>query len=195
MQDISALDFIQRSQLIGIITADQHMAAVIITDFWGKVRYRYGVETGQRHRPFDCIAKFADIAGPVIAEQPFGGSIGDAVYIFAGALCGLPKEILGQKQSVGSPGTQRWNIELNNIQTVIQVLSETALIDFPFQVAVRGGDDAYIEALFAFAAYGTDGSFFQGPQELGLQNEGDIGDFNRQGRPASRNAGENRGAQ
>ena len=80
--------------------------------------------------------------------------------------------------------TQGRDQDRNRGKSVVQVLSERALIRFMGQIAVRGGDDAHVHLDRGGAADPLELLLLQHAQQLGLQVEPHFGDFVEQQRAA-----------
>src|SRR6266487_4007034 len=80
--------------------------------------------------------------------------------------------------------TQRWDIHRENINTVVKIVSETAITNHGTQIAVCGSHHANVNGDFVSAADSSDLSFLQGAQELSLHCHIKLGDFiEKQGSP------------
>src|SRR5262249_22057202 len=92
--------------------------------------------------PLDRVAQLADVAGPRIGLQPFPGILRDPCHGAAHALAQLVEEGFGERQDVLSPLAERRNVDLEDVQAVVEVLTELPTADRRHEVAVGGGEDS-----------------------------------------------------
>ena len=64
----------------------------------------------------------------------------------------LGQEMPRQKQDIARPGSQRRNLQLHDVEAVVEVLAEPALLDLALELAIRGRDDPDIDRRYAVAA-------------------------------------------
>jgi hypothetical protein len=69
------------------------------------------------------------------------------------------------------------DVEMDDIESPVEVFAEAALIDLLFEIAVGGGDDAQVDFAFAVLADATNGSFLQNAQQFGLKGERHLADL------------------
>src|SRR5882762_7858275 len=79
--------------------------------------------------------------------------------------------------NVGSPVAQRGKMYGDDVQAEIKVLAEGAVAISGFQVAIGGGDDAYVDCDVRIAAYWPNFLLLQDAQELGLHFERQLANF------------------
>ena len=79
-----------------------------------------------------------------------------------------------QQKDVIPPQAQWWNIDLDDIEPKIQILTKLFLCYFRFKVAVRRSQDANIKFNFFISSQRPNTSFLQRTQQLGLQVERDL---------------------
>ena len=80
------------------------------------------------HGAFDHVFELAHVAGPVVGEQHF-------LRPLLPALDGLPrargdafKKMVGQRQNVLLAATQGWQVELDDVQAIVEIFTEPALV-------------------------------------------------------------------
>src|SRR5690349_18925230 len=94
---------------------------------------------------FDSIFKFPDIAGPVIGDEPAHGIVRNGSRSTVGV--GEFFEERGNEQlDVTFSFAKRRKLDLHDIQPEEKILPEGAVTDGGFEVAVRGGNDADVDA-------------------------------------------------
>ncbi len=92
-------------------------------------------------------------------------------------LAQLPEKMLNQLGDVLPVLTQWRHGDRNHVQPVIQILAKSLLLDEPFEVLVRRGDDADVDA-HRFARTDAFKDFFlQHAQEFHLHIERNVADF------------------
>ena len=79
---------------------------------------------------------------------------------------------------------QRRQLDPDDVEAVVQVGPELALLDQPAQAAVGGGDEADVHRHRAGAAHGHDLPLLEQAQQLGLEVQGDLADLVQQQRAA-----------
>src|SRR5262245_24823391 len=99
----------------------------------------------ERGGAFDLVAQLTDVAGPVVAYESF-----ERCWIDAGNAPTVPlasggHEALGKQWDVLAPGAQRWELDWERDEPVVQVLTKTALGDLGCEVPVGCGDDAHVD--------------------------------------------------
>ena len=92
----------------------------------------------------DEVLKLADVAGPVVLLQGFeerGFEFGRRADVLLG---GLRCEVRGEDGDVFAPLAQRRQVQRHDVETIEEVLTEAPVLDLMFEVAVRGGDQPYV---------------------------------------------------
>ena len=79
------------------------------------------------------------------------------------------QEALGQERNVLATLTQGRHTDVDDVDAVVEVLTELAAFYHLEQIAMRGGDDAYIRAARRRIADRDEGPLLEDPQELDLQ--------------------------
>ena len=116
------------------------------------------------------MLQFPDVAGPVIVCE----------LLQRLRMQGKPRppvkvriffqEIIDKQGDILPPAPQGRNLDLYRVDAVEQVLAEKRLRDHLRQVAVRGGNQAYVDRNLPVASKAGDLAVLQGCQELGLQS-------------------------
>ena len=73
--------------------------------------------------------------------------------------------------------TERWQIDLNDAQSVVEIFAKGAVVDHLTKVAVRRGDHPDVDRDHACAADALHLARFEHAQELGLKAEGELADL------------------
>src|SRR5690242_13318636 len=92
----------------------------------------------------DEIAQFADVAGPGIADEDFHGGVAELARLLAVFGAEFCEEVARKSGNVLLAIAQRRNKKGNDVQTVKEVLAESAASDFLLEIFVGGGDDARV---------------------------------------------------
>src|SRR5579883_889609 len=131
--------------------------------------------------PRDAVLQFAHVAGPVVLEQRLHGGAGHLHRASGGAAL---QEPVRQHGDVGAALAQGGHVQGHDVEPEIEVLAEGAGAVFLLQVAVGGGDDAYVDLDALVAADGADLFFLQDAQQLGLHLERQLPDLVEEQGPA-----------
>src|SRR5579862_1430637 len=79
---------------------------------------------------------------------------------------------------------QRWQVNLEHVQPVVQILAKSSGFDGGEQVAVGGGNHAHVGAARGRVADALVFAFLNKAQQLWLHGERQVGDFVEKKRPA-----------
>jgi len=85
--------------------------------------------------------------------------------------------VIGQRQDIFLATAQGRQVDLNHVEAVIEILAEAAFAELAFEIAVGGGDDAYVDAFGPIHAERSHFAILQNAQKLGLQGQGKLGDL------------------
>src|ERR1039457_2127946 len=85
--------------------------------------------------------------------------------------------MIDQQRDVFFALPERRHVDWENIQTVIEVFTEPAVLDLFLQIPVGGRDDPYIGFYGTWAAQSFKLAVLNDPQQLGLQFQRQISDF------------------
>src|SRR5262249_10612260 len=119
----------------------------------------------QDHRALDGILELANVAWPRIAHQARHRLIVHAGHQLPDSASMLLHEMRGEQWNVVGPITQRRHLDRDDVETVIQILLKEAGVDHLHEVAIRCGDDTYIDAFRALRAKRFDFAFLKHPQQ------------------------------
>ena len=61
------------------------------------------------------------------------------------SFCKSPREVLCQERDILGSLPQRWKLERNDVEAVVEVLSKCLLFNALFQITVSGGNDTDVE--------------------------------------------------
>jgi hypothetical protein len=82
-----------------------------------------------------------------------------------------------QQRNILAALAQWRDAQADHIQTVIEILAKTALLDHGGQLAVGGSEDADVDGNTVRRTHGPDLLLLQSAQQLRLQVEGQFSDF------------------
>ncbi len=124
---------------------------------------------GEDHRALDRVLKFADVAGPWIrgeGDEGGFGEAGDLQAVFAGAAA---EEGFGEDDDVFGAFSERWYLDGEYVEAVVEVGAEVAFFHELHEVAIGGGEEADVDLDGLGAADALEFAFLKNAQELGLK--------------------------
>src|SRR5690606_20805372 len=137
-------------------------------------------------RPLEHVLELADVAGPRVGLEGGEGVVGDAGDRLLQALVELLDDVLDEQRDVAGPLAQRWDLQRDDVQAVVQVLAEVPALDLLLEIAVRRRDqpDVYLERLDATDPLEL--ALLDRAQELDLHLDRDLADLVEEQRAAVR---------
>src|SRR5580704_108749 len=126
---------------------------------------------------FDHIAELADVAGPGMRAEP-----PEAVGIDPGKLLAefpleMGDEMVGQPRDVLATLAERRDVNRQHVQSIEEIGAQATIRDVALEVAIRGRDEANVDANRARCADAFDLLFLQRAQELHLTLERQLADL------------------
>ena len=125
-------------------------------------------------QPFDDVAQFPDVAGPVVCLHGGDGILADAPD-------GLPRrfrdpfhEEAGEQRDVIAPVTQRRHLNGHHVEPVVQVFAEVAVAHLQGKIAGGGGDDAHVHLDLGAAPDPLEDLFLKDTDDLALGLHGHV---------------------
>src|SRR5690625_7427674 len=94
------------------------------------------------HRPFDHIPQLSHISWPGVRLEAASCTVPDPFDIHLVFFTELPDEMLGQERDIIGPLPERRDLELEDIESVVEILTEVSI---PFSigwVTVRRSEDS-----------------------------------------------------
>jgi len=125
----------------------------------------------------DGVLQFAHIAGPGMALEDEARSRRDAADAFAVLLREFRDEMLDEERQIFFVLGEGGHGDLDHGEAVVEVFAEEAIGDGLAEIAVGGGDDAYVDLACLQRADALDFLVLEGAEELGLCGGGHIADF------------------
>ena len=89
----------------------------------------------------------------------------------------LQQEELDQLRNLFTALAQRRHVDLDHLQSIVEVFAERALPHHLFEIAIGGGDDAHVDFDGAIAAEFRELAVLQHVQDLGLERLRHLADF------------------
>jgi hypothetical protein len=136
---------------------------------------------GMRDGVLDDPLELPDVARPLVGEERLERGRRQPGRPDAGMPLEAP---LRQVDDVLAARPQRRHAELERVEAVVEVLAELALRDERHQAAVGGHDETDVHAARVLSADALDPVLLQGPEQLGLGLQREIGDFVQEQRAA-----------
>src|SRR5947209_1356465 len=123
---------------------------------------------GESTGTFQAILELADVARPVISHHHAHGVFADGALEAGGAIDAIEK-MFDQHRNVSFALAQRWDANVDDVETEEEVFAEAALVNRSLQVAVGGGEHTNVDGNGAGGADRANLFFLKGTEELGLE--------------------------
>ncbi len=94
----------------------------------------------QNHGALDHVLELADVAGPRVVTERLSRLARDHVDVAIHARGKLADEVIDERVDVRWPLTEGRYRDREDIQAVVQIVTEASPIDHPGEVPIRGGD-------------------------------------------------------
>lgn len=130
---------------------------------------------GEDHGAFDVVFEFADVSGPRVAFEFFHGVMGDDVA--GGVFALVPEEEVDKEGDIFDPVAERWKLDVDHGESVVEVLAEGTFLHHLFEGAVGSSDDPNVDLGGVVAAKGFDFAGFEDTKEFGLEVEREFTEF------------------
>src|SRR5688572_6291794 len=131
----------------------------------------------QDHHPFDRVAQFAHVAGPVETLQHLERRAVHRARRRSIALRQHVHEVLRQQRDVLATFPQWRHMQRQHVQPIEQIFAETIRRNFLLEFLVGGRQHANVDAMLLRATNAGDLSVLQHAQHLGLSREAHVADF------------------
>jgi hypothetical protein len=152
-------------------------ALVRLADPPGEVLHLDVCSTGEGGTTFHRVLEFTDVARPAVVQEAVGDIGREVLDAPLHAEVGRREQESGEGENVHESVAQGWHVKFDNLETVVEVLSERSVEDILSEVSVGGGDDSYIHASGAVLANPSDLALLEDPEELDLHAVRDFPDF------------------
>src|ERR1700687_1764148 len=135
-------------------------------------------------KPLDEVSQFSNITRPGIADKDFHGGVTELARFLSVGRAEFAQEISCQRGDVLPAVAQGRHVKGNHVQAIEKILAKGAARDFLFEMLVRCGDDAHVDAQGSVGAYALEALFLEYPQNFRLRAEAHVSDFIEEERPA-----------
>src|SRR6202165_886080 len=134
--------------------------------------------------PLDEVSQFSNITRPGVADEDFHGGVAELARFLSVGRAEFAQEISGQRGDVLPAVAQGRHVKGNHIQAIEKILAKGAARDFLFEMLVRCGDDAHVNAQGGVGAHALEALFLEYAQDFRLRAEAHVADFIEEERPA-----------
>src|SRR5262245_30725178 len=158
LHPVAALERFEQGGLLQLLEVQEidgelrgHVDAVLAVD-QGQVGRPDRLALAHQHGALDGVLELAHVAWPAVFLERLhrvGAEAGDLASQLLGE---VPEEVLRQRQDVLAPLAERRYRQVDDVQAVVEVLPEPALLDGGLEIDVGGGDDAHVHLHGAAAA-------------------------------------------
>src|SRR5437870_2643428 len=128
----------------------------------------------QNYGAMDHILQLADVSRPRMVTERLPRLARDHIDAAIQAAGKLADEVIDERVDVLRPLTEGRYRDREDVQAVVQIVTEAAPFDHPGEVAVRGGDQTDVDVDRPCPAETLELVFLQHAQELRLQLERDL---------------------
>src|SRR6266550_1821255 len=131
-----------------------------------QVFLQYSFGASQHHCSFNRILQLAHIPGPIISNQTrlcLWSNSNDAPIAL---LAILSSKIICQQRNVFLPISKGRHFQADDIETVVEILTEISLADCLFKISVCSSDDADVQLDWLGSTYSLKLSLLQNAQQL-----------------------------
>ncbi|MNQ75336.1 hypothetical protein D3C85_901260 [compost metagenome] len=157
----------------GMQFVDEVVQQVVQLDIDAQQVERDARALAEDHRPLDGVLQLAHVARPVVVADRLERLGGELQRLAAHARTLAGQEHPGDLQHVVLALAQRRQAQRDDVQAVVEVLAELAVLGQVLQVAVGRGDQAHVDLLRLHRADPADLAFLEDAQQarLGLQRQ------------------------
>jgi len=142
---------------------------------------------GEGDRALDRVLQLANVTGPweglKLRHRITRDREVHALPLVA-ALGRFLEELLHERGNVLGAFSKRWQVDLNDAHTVVEVFTKCAVVDHLAEVAIRRGDDTHVDGDHARATDALHLPRFEHAQELGLKADVELADLIQEQRAA-----------
>ena len=160
---------IQLEELVEIRTAELRLfGGDKKSNFIRHVTLAYQTFGLQHYQSFQNVPQLANVARIGVLSQPSksgGLELRDgSTVLFGGHL----QEVADQRRNIARPPSQGWNVDLDNLQTVVEILSELSFSNQHRKILVGCAENPNIHRNGLSSSQPLDQPVFQNPQNIGL---------------------------
>ena len=140
---------------------------------------------GEESTALDRVLERTHVARPRVGLDRGDGLIGEpAQIVAAGSLREHAAEVPCKEPEIAHALAERRELDVNHVQSVVEVLAEAARLHLGLEVAVRRGDDADVALRRAGLSEGRVLALLEQAEELHLHRERQLADLVEEERPA-----------
>src|ERR1700674_909109 len=134
--------------------------------------------------PLDEVSQFPDISRPGITDEDFHGGVAELARFLSVGRAEFAQEISCQRGDVLPAVAQGRHVKGNHVQSIKKILAKSAAGNFLFEVFVRCGDDARVDAQGFVGTHALEALFLENAENFRLRAEAHVADFIEEERPA-----------
>ena len=135
------------------------------------------VAPGEQNRAFYDVFQFAHVTRPFHAAQRTQGFGGNAVDIAPHPAGNFEGEGFHQQRNIFRALAQRRQMDREDVQSIVEIVTKLAIGDHLFQIAVSGSDQANVGLDQFIAAQTFKLLLLQNAQQLGLKLQRHVANF------------------
>ena len=136
----------------------------------------HGPRAAEHHDALDGVLELADVAGPLVVDeraQRLGRHLDGAAVLHVE----LAQEVIDEHRDLLPTLAERRDADLDDVETVVEVLAELMDAHRGLEVAVGGGDQAHVGVDDLLAADAGELAVLQHVEQLGLQPQRHLADL------------------
>ena len=135
-------------------------------------------------QPLDHVPELAHVARPVVGQEIAERLAGERLGALAVLGAELRDELAHVRGNVVLAGSQRRDLDRDDVQPIVEVLAELPLADQRRQIAIGRGDHPHVHAECVLAADALERLLLERAQDLRLRLEAHIADLVQEERAA-----------
>src|SRR5580700_7290152 len=132
---------------------------------------------GKDYRTLDEVLQLANIPRPMPTRELPHGCGGNRFDLLVHEAAVLLRKVADQQWNILRALTQRWDADRKDIQTIVQIAAELAILHHFFQVAIGGCYQSNVDFLGSVAAQPFKLTLLQSAQQFGLDLERNVPDL------------------
>src|SRR5210317_1332450 len=122
----------------------------------------------ENNRTLNNVSQLTHVTRPLILFKKFAGHLGDTGDGFAELPVVVANKEINQDHNVVASFTQRRQVDGNDLQTIVEVVAKSFILDLLEQLLIGRGHDTDINRNLFVASDPANGPFFKDTQQLGL---------------------------
>src|SRR5262249_38653926 len=142
-----------------------------------KMAARDGIVPAQDHAATNDVLQFADVAGIAVAEQDDESLGADFQIRLLVGLTKQPQKMIDKQGDIAASRAQGRQIQTDDIEPVVEVLTKAALFDERHEILVGGGHNANVAEAIVRDADRRVFAVLQDAQQPDLERRAHLADF------------------